>query len=718
MADFATLVLKVDSTGVKPGLNAINGLGAAGEKVIGVMKGIGAALGLAAMAKAVSDVAVLRARYDTLGTVMRVVGNNAGYTAGQMEAYAQSLQKAGISMVESRNTLAMMASAHIDLNNAQKLGRIAQDAAVIGNVNSSEAFQRMIYGIQSGQVEILRTIGINVNFEQSYKKLAQQLGKSAASLTELEKVQARTNVVMEKGRDIAGAYEESMGTVGKAAKSLERIWENLRVISGGMFQEGFTVIVDGLTSAFQTATDWVNRYGTEIGQLGTAMADVVRQSIEFGKMLSDLGGGAQGAAEGVGALTWIFRGMALIIGTVTDLIRAFVAAAAQNLGFILEKLGKIIDAVTTLGGVLGRGNFAGWGRDLQAYGNNLASALDKQTATGGMLDKWLDDQGKLVLKAEEIKRRTAILAGGPTAQAAGLMSAHSQDPREQARISAGIFSRAEQQDADKKRQNADAMTKILGEQEKFFQKMADAYDKAVLSASELLDLELKRLKIQDSMGVAIAHQVLESAELAKLELKPNAQEDIQIATVNTAALTTATAKLRAEFAQMRVFVPTTWDIISNAVMDSSRMASDELVAWMNNLDGVGRSWETLGDTVRAVLRDMIIQMQRAIVQQQLMDPLIRWGVTALGGMFAGSTTPTTGGTAGGGLNWGEVPIANPMGGSAPVNAQIAINITPGEGVTTEASSAAAAELAQRIARGEIRQWAAKEMLHGGVLARS
>jgi hypothetical protein len=87
-------------------------------------------------------------------------------------------------------------------------------------------------------------------------------------------------------------------------------------------------------------------------------------------------------------------------------------------------------------------------------------------------------------------------------------------------------------------------------------------------------------------------------------------------------------------------------------------------------------------------------------------------------MFAGSTTPTTGGTAGGGLNWDEVAMANPMGGSAPVNAQIAINITPGEGVTTEASSAAAADLAQRIARGEIRQWAAEQSRQGGILARA
>ena len=91
MTDFARLSIAVDSTGVKPAIDQINKLGDAGDRVIGIMKGIGAVLGLAAIGKAVGDLATLRARYDTLGVVMKVVGNNAGYTGAQMEQFAQSL---------------------------------------------------------------------------------------------------------------------------------------------------------------------------------------------------------------------------------------------------------------------------------------------------------------------------------------------------------------------------------------------------------------------------------------------------------------------------------------------------------------------------------------------------------------------------------------------------------------------------------------------------
>ena len=198
---------------------------------------------------AISGVVLAAARYETLGIVMRVVGNNAGYTGEQMEDLAKALEKTGISMSGSRQALTRMAQAQLDLTKATQLGRVAQDAAVIGNINSTEAFQRLVYGIQSAQVEMLRTIGINVSFENSYQKVAKETGRVATSFSESEKAAIRMNAVLKAGEGIAGTYEAAMETAGKQLLSLERHFENLKVLIGLAFTPALAEIVETITWA-------------------------------------------------------------------------------------------------------------------------------------------------------------------------------------------------------------------------------------------------------------------------------------------------------------------------------------------------------------------------------------------------------------------------------------------------------------------------------------
>lgn len=195
----------------------------------------------------VKDATLLNARYETLGISMTQVGKNVGYTAEQMEAAAKALQKTGISMTESRASAMKLVQAHIDLADSTKLARIAQDAAVIGGINSSEAFSRLVHGVQSAQVEILRGIGINVSFEEGYAKTAATLGKTAVQLTENEKSQSRLNQVMEKGTEISGTYEAAMSTAGKQMSSMQRYTEDLKVKIGEVFNETLTIGVMAFT---------------------------------------------------------------------------------------------------------------------------------------------------------------------------------------------------------------------------------------------------------------------------------------------------------------------------------------------------------------------------------------------------------------------------------------------------------------------------------------
>lgn len=269
MTEYARLVVAVDSTQVRRSTDDLRRMtaesrsagGAVGSLTPIVTRLAGAFAGLK-VGQFISETVLLSSRYGELGVVMEVVGRNAGYSRIQLDELEAGLKRTGISALESRNNIARMISANIDLAKATDLARLAQDAAVIGGLNSSDAFQRLITGIQTGQVETLRTIGLNVNFQRSYEQLAQQLGKTTNDLTEYEKTQARTNSVMDAAPNIAGAYEASMENAGKALRSASRHLEDFRIGLGESLQTEFAEGVELYSSSLKFLGENVDTVAT------------------------------------------------------------------------------------------------------------------------------------------------------------------------------------------------------------------------------------------------------------------------------------------------------------------------------------------------------------------------------------------------------------------------------------------------------------------------
>jgi len=229
------------------------------------------------LAGLVRESTLLSARFETMGVVMGVAGNNAGYTRAEMATLEKQMQTTGISMIKSREVLTSLATASIDLAKATGLARAAQDLAVVGNLNSSDALARMVQGIKSGEVEILKTLGLNVSFEASYKKLAASLGVNTTALTELQKVQARTDAVMAAAAAYAGIYAESMSTASKQIQSMTRYVEDAKVKFGETFNEALTVAVFGLSDALKAANGQLDEMAAkkELEDWGSAVAEML-----------------------------------------------------------------------------------------------------------------------------------------------------------------------------------------------------------------------------------------------------------------------------------------------------------------------------------------------------------------------------------------------------------------------------------------------------------
>ena len=195
-----------------------------------------------------------------------------------------------------------------------------------------------------------------------------------------------------------------------------------------------------------------------------------------------------------------------------------------------------------------------------------------------------------------------------------------------------------------------------------------------------------------------------------------------------ARLVRSMQNVRLEHLRLKAESGNTWAIIGNSITQQAGRASDAMVNWMNNTDGLGRSWKSLGDTVRNVLADMIVQMQRAYVQQQLMQPLMQWAGLALGSLGPASSTSSLGsqglpstflGTGtGGGYSFAN---SMPSGGFAvpqstgKVQSQIIINIASDGTSTTKNNGTAMAQEMQRSVEPMVLQVIDKHMRPGGRL---
>lgn len=281
---------------------------------------LAAAFGVFKLAGAIKESALLSARVETLGVVMERVAANVGITADEAHAYAEGVRRMGITTQEARSSVVNMIQAQIDLKDASKLARLAQDAAVIGNTNSSDAFARLVFGIKAAQVEVLRTIGINVTFERGYQKLARELGVNQDALTESQKAQARLNEVMSVGVFITGAYEASMQTAAKILGSTARLIEEAQRKIGDVLLDTFKTSV----LSFFIALEDLNRALDELKDAGD-LSDLRRQIGET------------------------FENLALSIARALDFVAPFFGAIMTGFDQIVTTWNQLPDVLKDLG---------------------------------------------------------------------------------------------------------------------------------------------------------------------------------------------------------------------------------------------------------------------------------------------------------------------------------------------------------------------------------
>lgn len=241
--------------------------------------------------KEVGKATLIAAQIKETGAVLDFVGRKAGFSTLAINKYKIALKSAGIAQLETNQSLLRSIQARVGLANAVKLGRLAQDAATIGLTNSSEAFQRIINAVAKRRPILLRELGILVDSKTAYRKYGEEIGVAASKLTEAQKTQAFINATLDKGKDIAGAYETAMKNVSKRIRSLPRLFQDAQQAVGQNFtpalEGGVTVLEDFLkavTNRFSTSVQQIERLVGKAGKIKAFSKSILALAKEYDEL--------------------------------------------------------------------------------------------------------------------------------------------------------------------------------------------------------------------------------------------------------------------------------------------------------------------------------------------------------------------------------------------------------------------------------------------------
>jgi hypothetical protein len=229
-------------------------------------------------------------RVEELDVAMQAVGHSTGIGYEALNEAALAIKANGIEMEIAQKTALKFAQNNLDLAKASEVARVAQDLAVIGNMNSTDAFDRLTHAIITGRSEVLKSVGIQKSAGQAYAEYAASIGKAAKDLSYTEKQTATMNMVLKEGARVAGTYEASMTTAGKVLRSYARLHNELQIAVGGVLLKAFGPLIYETYKTYEAFIDALDAGGAFkdiLTALQTVLVKIMTPVTNFVKGLRD-----------------------------------------------------------------------------------------------------------------------------------------------------------------------------------------------------------------------------------------------------------------------------------------------------------------------------------------------------------------------------------------------------------------------------------------------
>ena len=235
------------------------------------------------------------AQVNEMDVAMRAVGKSTGLGYTAMREATVAVRDNGIEMAAAQQMVLLYAKANLELADAQKIARVAQDLAVLSGANSTDTAMRLTYAIMNQDTLMLRHLGITKTASEAYEEYARANNVTTKSLNEFQKKQAITNMVIAEGGKVAGVYEAAMKEPAKVLRSFPRLFNEIQVAVGQGLTSAFGPLILGAYGATKAFTALVSGGGAltpivdAIGRAFTYMVSPITAGIDaFKKFLTGI----------------------------------------------------------------------------------------------------------------------------------------------------------------------------------------------------------------------------------------------------------------------------------------------------------------------------------------------------------------------------------------------------------------------------------------------
>lgn len=238
------------------------------------------------------------ARVDELDVALQAVGSSTGLGYEALNEAAIAVKSMGIEMEIAQKSVLKFAQNNLDMSKASEVARVAQDLAVIGGMNSTDAYNNLTHAIITGRSEVLKSVGIQKSAGQAYAEYARSIGKTTKELTYQEKQAAVLNLVLKEGERVAGTYEAAMTSPGKVLRSFARITNELQVAVGKSLIEAFGPMILQVYELYKNIVKLVSEggrlypiiqaIGAVLTNLFTPFTNAIKNAVDFTKGLNDV----------------------------------------------------------------------------------------------------------------------------------------------------------------------------------------------------------------------------------------------------------------------------------------------------------------------------------------------------------------------------------------------------------------------------------------------